>query len=270
MMLENPEPMNDDAETRFPPNDKEVPEKAECDLGVLDEWDASIYGCRDQEHPPFIGTCYNSATGRPLGENIRVQSVEACIARAQGYKYFAFGCPMDGGFECWRGNAINGNSLEIDMDECMGTPLTNIGGGQRNNHCTGFPKGTYTQEYQGMTFALGGWHREPVYETNQVSEGECEGVTNNSDSQKCSSVTDWHSSIMPVKASKLCIPVVTLTKQGTCKEFCEDQAFECIRGQDNVGSGCGLDQNHERQTTADNGCNQKWNNQVCQCGHKIQ
>jgi len=45
LMYENPEPMNDDAETRFPPNSKEVPEKAECDLGVLDEWDASLYGC---------------------------------------------------------------------------------------------------------------------------------------------------------------------------------------------------------------------------------
>jgi len=45
MMYENPEPMTDDAETRFPPNSKEVPEKAECDRGVLDEWDASLYGC---------------------------------------------------------------------------------------------------------------------------------------------------------------------------------------------------------------------------------
>jgi len=150
MMLENPEPMNDDAETRFPPNDKEVPEKAECDLGVLDEWDASTYGCGDQ-----------------------------------------------------------------------------------------------------------------------VSEGECEGVTNDSDSKKCSSVTGWHSSILPLKASKLCIPVVTMTHGSTCKQFCEDQAFDCVRAQDNVGGGCSLDDNHDRQTTADNGCHQKWTNQVCQCGHKI-
>merc|ERR1719189_2793434 len=78
---------------------------------------------------------------------------------------------MDHGFECWRGNSINSNSREIDMDECKGTPLTNIGGGQNNNHCTGFPKGTYTQEYQGMTFAIGGWHREPVYERHQVWVG---------------------------------------------------------------------------------------------------
>jgi len=38
-----------------------------------------------------------------------------------------------------------------------------------------------------------------------------------------------------------------------------------VRGQDNVGSSCTLDANHNRQTTASNGCLQNWNNQVCVC-----
>jgi len=63
MMLDNPEPMTDDAETRFPTNDKEIPEKAECDLGVLDEWDASIYGCGDQADISMVLTSCG-ASGR--------------------------------------------------------------------------------------------------------------------------------------------------------------------------------------------------------------
>ena len=51
-------------------------------------------------------------------------------------------------------------------DECRGLINMNIGGGQSNNHCTGYPGGNYIQTYQGVQYALGGWMREPVYSCN--------------------------------------------------------------------------------------------------------
>jgi len=93
MMLENPEPVNDDAETRFPPNDKEVPGKAECDLGVLDEWDASIYGCGDE-----AGTCTCSMTADDDIDFVYVDGVDktADVQGDLGYflgkKTISFAC----------------------------------------------------------------------------------------------------------------------------------------------------------------------------------
>jgi len=115
------------------------------------------------------GVCYNSRGGRPLDHVGHVRTVADCISKAQGYKYFGLGCPSSGGFECWRGNSIGVHSKKIDMQECMGTPLTNIGNGAQNGHCSGFPTGTFTQDHQGLTIPLGGWHREPVYETSLAS-----------------------------------------------------------------------------------------------------
>ena len=36
--------------------------------------------------------------------------------------------------------------------------------------------------------------------------------------------------------------------------------------QDNVGGSCKLDKRHTRKRTSNNGCDQRWSNQVCECG----
>ena len=113
--------------------------------------------------PPPI-TCYNSVHGRPLAGGGSASKVSDCLARAEGYKYMAFGCPSHGSFECWRGNSINRAAKVLEMTECKGNPKTNIGNGARNSHCSGFPTGTYTVTYKGVVLPLGGWHREPVME----------------------------------------------------------------------------------------------------------
>jgi len=111
-----------------------------------------------------LGICYGSASGRPLGDHSSQTSISDCIAHSAGYKYFGLGCPTGGGFECWRGNDINGASIALDMQECTGTPLTNIGNGAANGGCSGYPTGTFTIDYNGVQVPLGGWHREPVYD----------------------------------------------------------------------------------------------------------
>lgn len=107
-------------------------------------------------------TCYDSHTGRPLGDSTIVTTVSACLDHAEGYKYMAFGCPQNDGFECWRGESINTNANYLDRKECEGSPMTDIGNGKSNGHCTGYPGGTYTVTYKGFDLPLGGWHREPV------------------------------------------------------------------------------------------------------------
>eukprot|EP00658_Telonema_sp_P-2_P078073 TRINITY_DN7226_c0_g2_i5.p1 TRINITY_DN7226_c0_g2~~TRINITY_DN7226_c0_g2_i5.p1 ORF type:complete len:580 (-),score=30.45 TRINITY_DN7226_c0_g2_i5:300-2039(-) len=52
----------------------------------------------------------------------------------------------------------------------------------------------------------------------------------------------------------------------TCAAFCSSVGMRCLRGQDNVGNTCSPDPRHSRQSTADNGCQQSWNNQLCSCG----
>ena len=110
------------------------------------------------------GICYGSASGRPLGDHSSQKTISDCIKHAAGYKYFGLGCPTGGGFECWRGNDVNDDSIALDMQECTGTPLTNIGNGAANGGCSGYPTGTFTVDYHGVAVPLGGWHREPVYD----------------------------------------------------------------------------------------------------------
>eukprot|EP00966_Prymnesium_polylepis_P139341 3219737-Prymnesium_polylepis.2 len=68
----------------------------------------------------------------------------------------------------------------------------------------------------------------------------------------------WHSL---VNTTEEACPVLVLTSGGTCESYCESQGRQCIRGQDNVGSECTLDPNHERQITDGNGCRQTWTHQ---------
>jgi hypothetical protein len=73
----------------------------------------------------------------------------------------------------------------------------------------------------------------------------------------------WHKSITNEGLRDGCQFEVA-TGGGTCKSYCAKQGSECLRAQDNKG-GCSLDANHERQSTAGNGCNQQWGDQICVC-----
>lgn len=55
------------------------------------------------------------------------------------------------------------------------------------------------------------------------------------------------------------------TDGDTCAEYCEAQGSTCVKAMDNDGI-CGLNwEGHHRQSTANNGCNQKWGDQICVC-----
>ena len=118
--------------------------------------------------------CYGTNTGRPLQDVIHVKSVEKCLEHAKNYKYFAHGCPSSSnGFECWRGNAVSSKAKKLDMKECTGTPLTDIGNGKNNGGCHGYPQGKFTIPYKGVQVPLGGWHREPVFLVSNFVSGLC-------------------------------------------------------------------------------------------------
>ena len=87
---------------------------------------------------------------------------------SKGYTYMGLGCPTGGGFECWRGNDVSKSSKVLEMKECTGTPLTNIGNNKNNGHCSGFPSGTFSVDYKGLSVPLGGWHREPVFDRAEL------------------------------------------------------------------------------------------------------
>ena len=89
---------------------------------------------------------------------------------------------------------------------------------------------------------------------------------------KCN-LSGWHSSIFGNGLRKGCQFHVA-TGGGTCKAFCANQGSKCVRAQDNSHTGvgahtCSLDGAHTRQSTADSGCNQKWNDQICVCDEKL-
>jgi len=83
----------------------------------------------------------------------------------------------------------------------------------------------------------------------------------------CPKLSGWHYTIKneQYKQDNYCVALVN-TKGKTCNDYCKTQKLECYFAQDNSGSECKLDKNHGRQSTKQNGCNQKWGNQVCACG----
>jgi len=87
-------------------------------------------------------------------------------------------------------------------------------------------------------------------------------------SKKSKVVGKWVAKV-DSKFSVVCTPTHALTRyRDTCETWCRAQKLECVRGQDNRG-GCKLDPRHSRKDTSNNGCNQKWNDQVCQCGASV-
>ena len=135
------------------------------------------------EAPTGDGVCYAFHNGRPLKDLIIVETIADCLKHTFGYKFMGFGCPgytgpceRATGFECWRGNEVNGRHT-LDIKECEGTPLTDLGNNKTNvgaslHRCNGFPQGTYTLAYNGFQVPLGGWSRQPVFDRAQfVAKG---------------------------------------------------------------------------------------------------
>merc|ERR1712146_402174 len=80
---------------------------------------------------------------------------------------------------------------------------------------------------------------------------------------KCEKLTgSWDKSIKT--ASVPAAVVAVETKKGDCKTYCAKQGRKCVRAQDTHGK-CDLEDRHTRQTTAENGCLQKWHDQICAC-----
>jgi len=92
----------------------------------------------------------------------------------------------------------------------------------------------------------------------------CAGMTGYE--QICPSTSTWHSSI----DTSLTGCVVHVRTEGTCDSYCTGQGRTCLRAQDNSHAtgttGCELDDNHHRKSMENNGCNQHWEDQVCECG----
>lgn len=110
---------------------------------------------------------------------------------------------------------------------------------------------------------------EQVLDGDAGSQGTCNDITSNAKAaQTCSGIGGWHPLAQGDASnfSVVCVPTLFNSGGATCTDMCAQEGFDCVRGQDNVGSACTLDANHDRQTTAENGCLQKWGNQVCQCG----
>jgi len=82
----------------------------------------------------------------------------------------------------------------------------------------------------------------------------------------CGTNLNWHSSIDLGHATKRCVPGWARTNGGTCKQWCGERGFECLRAQDTHPGRCTIEPRHERQTTEENGCLQKWHDQICECG----
>lgn len=58
-----------------------------------------------------------------------------------------------------------------------------------------------------------------------------------------------------------------LTRGSTCADWCAERGKVCYHAQDNIGSDvCAVDTHHDRQSTAHNGCDQIWGDQICGCG----
>merc|ERR1719387_1080329 len=98
-------------------------------------------------------------------------------------------------------------------------------------------------------------------------EEECSDL-NSKKVQKSCGIDKWHDlvNLEAQTVKSMCAPKLVLTKGSTCEQWCSKHGYHCLRAQDNKKNTCNLDDKHTRQSTANNGCDQKWNNQVCQCG----
>eukprot|EP01051_Picozoa_sp_SAG22_P003441 SAG22_NODE_167_length_16764_cov_34.845245_5_plen_742_part_00 len=79
---------------------------------------------------------------------------------------------------------------------------------------------------------------------------------------------DWHPTIsMGLYDPSAVCEVHARTGGGNCNTWCAAHGGRvCLHAQDQLGSSCDLDDNHDRQSTDNNGCDQNWGNQICGCG----
>eukprot|EP00658_Telonema_sp_P-2_P059656 TRINITY_DN487_c0_g1_i2.p1 TRINITY_DN487_c0_g1~~TRINITY_DN487_c0_g1_i2.p1 ORF type:complete len:835 (+),score=51.90 TRINITY_DN487_c0_g1_i2:2441-4945(+) len=94
-----------------------------------------------------------------------------------------------------------------------------------------------------------------------LKAGDCDGL-----GERSCAPTDWIPQDPGVPTCTV-LASAPASQKSTCSEFCNDNGMVCVRGQDNTGdnTNCGLDARHNRQTQDNNGCEQSWHNQVCQC-----
>ncbi len=55
------------------------------------------------------------------------------------------------------------------------------------------------------------------------------------------------------------------TEGTSCNDFCGRQGRDCLHAQKSIEESCGLDPAHDRQDVGQNGCQQRWDNQICGC-----
>ena len=93
----------------------------------------------------------------------------------------------------------------------------------------------------------------------------CDDVDKTSYEKICAQLEgEWHKSIKMTDYVALPVCNVLVNTNGeTCEQYCKSQGLMCRHGQDNVGVSCKLQ--NQAHPGANNGCHQKWGNQVCGC-----
>merc|ERR1712176_111823 len=77
--------------------------------------------------------------------------------------------------------------------------------------------------------------------------------------------SDCSASLQSWAGAGNCVALVT-TNYHNCRTYCANRYRGCVKAMNNVGS-CGLNKDgHNRQSTAEDGCLQKWGDQICVCG----
>ena len=99
---------------------------------------------------------------------------------------------------------------------------------------------------------------QPTYAAphGPMPPSDCSGLDAATYQQECPMVAEWHASIdMSGYVGTPVCNVLVSTGGSSCIEYCTSQGGTCRHAQDNDG-GCALAAAHDRQDTADNGCNQ--------------
>ena len=95
--------------------------------------------------------------------------------------------------------------------------------------------------------------------------GVCSNIALAGDESVCRNIpnTAWDHSIHVPDMTQVCT-IFANTASGSCNTWCAAHGLRCQFAQDNDG-GCAPYPGHDRQSTANNGCDQTWGNQLCGC-----
>merc|ERR1711998_449227 len=102
------------------------------------------------------------------------------------------------------------------------------------------------------------------YITSAGFDGDpCSGLSGYS--QTCTfASTVWDSTISDEARYTVGCEMLVATGGSNCGTWCSNAGRSCIRAQDNAG-GCSIESSHSHQSTANNGCDQNWGDQICVC-----